>query len=151
MSRNLCKSYCCENIVRLSDLRGKPIEFRRYASYAPHIGTRWDCPTCGTAYFAWWRDMENNGADTYFVIDLSYYESFNDEHDYDYEKARKFLGLPEGTDISEVCKQWWLRCPGEDMFIKPPSEARNLCTDNAEDVQKLWGDWRDDFPRKASR
>jgi len=30
MSRNLCQSSCCDNVLRISDLRGKPIEFRRY-------------------------------------------------------------------------------------------------------------------------
>jgi hypothetical protein len=88
MSRNLCRSSCCENIVRLSDLRGKPIEFRQYGSSDPPvIGTRWDCPTCATIYFAWWRDAKwSERLGDYssgFVIDLSYYATFNDEPDYD--------------------------------------------------------------------
>lgn len=120
MSRNLTTSKCCGNIVRLSDLRGKPIEFRRYGKYAPHIGTRWDCPTCKTVYFAWWRDAiydgnydPRSGNEPKFVIDLAYYESFNDEHDYDGEK------------------------------VMGPEFARHVCLDNAEDAQEIWGTWRD--------
>lgn len=110
MSRNLCRSTCCDNTVRLSDLRGKPIEFRRYFKEPPNIGTRWDCPTCSTAYFAIWRDAEygflTNGIQLLrgFVIDLSYYESFNDE-------------------------------PGQKKEIDNP---RHLCVDDAEDIQEVW-------------
>ena len=110
MSRNLCCSTCCDNIIRLSDLRGKPIEFRRYSKEPPEIGTRWDCPSCNIAYFAIWRDAEYgyvNGRmerTRGFVIDLSYYESFNDE-------------------------------PGEILEMDDP---RHLCVDNAEDIQEIW-------------
>lgn len=82
MSRNLCVSKCCENIVTLSDIRGKPIEFRRYAK-AINIGTKWACPTCETNYFVIWRDQSWDPLNFQmgnFVLDLSYYESFNDEH-----------------------------------------------------------------------
>ena len=111
MSRNLCRSFCCNNTVRLSDLRGKLIEFRRFHTEPPHIGTRWDCPTCSTAYFAIWRDAEYgyvNGKMQVirgFVIDLSYYESYNDE-------------------------------PGKLSEIENP---RYLCLDDAEDIQEIWG------------
>jgi hypothetical protein len=109
MSRNLCRSICCDNIVRLSDLRGKPIEFRRYSDEPPAIGTRWDCPTCDTAYFAWWRDgvwdsASGNGWARGFVIDLSYYDTFNDEH------------YPPYRNDDPSC----------------------LCLDNAEDRQEVW-------------
>lgn len=111
MSRNLCTSSCCGNTVRLSDLRGRAIEFRRYHTEPPHIGTRWDCPTCKTAYFAIWRDAEYswNPGDRMrlsrgFVIDLSYYESFNDE-------------------------------PGDTLEMDNP---RHLCVDDAEDIQDVW-------------
>lgn len=151
MSRNLGRSYCCENFVRLEDMRGRPIEFRRYTKYSPHIGCRWDCPTCGTVYFAWWRDsIDANGVS--FVIDLSYYESFNDEHDLDYAKMAKFLGLPEDTAPGEICKQWWLRCPGEEGLFKGPEHARHVCTDNAEDAQDIsWGSYREDYPLKENK
>jgi hypothetical protein len=41
MSRKLCTSNCCENTVRLSDLRGRAIKFRRCGNDSPSIGTRW--------------------------------------------------------------------------------------------------------------
>ena len=82
MSRNLCTSYCCNNLVKLSDLRGKPIEFRRYYDEPVVIGTKWICPTCQNAYFVWWRDATTDpqqGVIRGFVLDLSYYDSFDDE------------------------------------------------------------------------
>jgi len=124
MARNLGTSECqkCDYKVRLSDIRGKPVEFRRYGPYAPVIGVRFDC-ACGEVYFAsfgveykvWSRDAlasgawkeetlrfpngvamknvncgrfavervfkgqvhaENTGA---FTVDLSYYETYDDE------------------------------------------------------------------------
>lgn len=108
VSRNLCTSSCCDNTVRLSDLRGKPIEFRRYGKEPPLLGTRWDCPACGTAYFAIWRGAEFRNHNHHwgnFVIDLSYYESFDDEHG----------DLPAGLD-----------------------NPAYLCLDDAEDTQETW-------------
>ena len=108
MSRNLCTSSCCGNIVRLSDLRGKPIEFRKMKADPPNIGTRWDCPTYKTAYFVFWRDAKFDDLwgrwSSGFVLDLSYYESFNDEH-----------GDPED-------------------FENPQCQ----CLDDAEDFQWVW-------------
>lgn len=171
MSRNLCTSYCVEcghGPVRLSDLRGKPIEFRRYGDYSPAIGCRWDCPDCGTAYFAIWRDKDefwsreslDNGQwkdpefvlpdgrvfpnheagkfavdRTYtlggvertevhntgcFIIDLSYYETYNDEPIYDDEDGSKRDAIRSGAE--------------------PPW---HLCTDDAENVQWVWGSPRE--------
>lgn len=56
MSRNLCSSYCrtCGYQVKISDLRGKPVEFRQYGRYVPVLGVRFDC-SCGQVYFASWR------------------------------------------------------------------------------------------------
>lgn len=113
MSRNLCTSSCCGNTVRLSDLRGKPIEFRRYHDAPPAIGTKWTCPDCGTVYFVIWRDaqwsIEYGDWVRGFVLDLSYYESFNDEHRYDDDG--NVVGLDE---------PWY------------------LCQDNAEIRQTVW-------------
>lgn len=120
MSRNLCTSSCvdCGHTFRLSDLRGKPVEFRQYGPYAPVLGVKVVCK-CERAYFAAWRyedtvwdhpslrdgswkspvymigsvtlnnrhagrfafedksgNVYNTGA---WSIDLSYYESYNDE------------------------------------------------------------------------
>lgn len=84
MSRNLLRSSCCGNIVRLAHLRGQPIEFRRYAKDPVVIGCKWTCPSCTTNYFAMWRDaIWIGGYDEEtpkFAIDLSYYETFNDEY-----------------------------------------------------------------------
>ncbi len=129
VSRNLCTSTCPEpgcpdpKTVRLTDLLGKPLEARRYGPYAPDIGTRWDCPSCGTAYFVIWRSQDRFWAEPehahhetvdlgrgrsypnrergrfvfealgttqqtgYFVLDLSYYSSFNDEDDVGWDGA----------------------------------------------------------------
>lgn len=81
MSRNLLTSSCCGNIVRLEDLRGKSIEFRRYSHEPVVIGTKWVCPSCRTAYFVIWQDAvwEGNEVSVGFVLDLSYYDTFSDE------------------------------------------------------------------------
>lgn len=147
MSRNLCTSSCesCGYTVRLSDLRDKPIEFRKYGPYAPQIGCKFICE-CGEVYFAIWRhkdgfwdseslkdgswktDVRDAGkfATEYtnhkgevvveqtgcFVIDLSYYATYNDEKHCDSE-AEKLIN--NGTD-----------------------EPWHLCEDNAEEVQWIW-------------
>lgn len=170
MSRNLGKSSCVEcnyGPVRITDLAGKPLEFRRYAKFRPEMGVHWDCPDCGTAYFAyirmydkfwaqdqlttgeWKQDyitlpngtLEKNkhkGKFAYeartleflrkpgdpatttmqtgcFVIDLSYYESFNDEPLYDRDDTGLKEAIRDGSS--------------------PPY---HLCTDGAEDVQWVW-------------
>lgn len=84
MARNLCRSSCCDVVAHLGDMRGKPVEFRRYADGQVFIGVRWNCPRCDTAYFLFWRDTSDDAyGQPYrprFTLDLSYYESFNDEH-----------------------------------------------------------------------
>lgn len=51
-------SSCCNNIVKLSDLVGKPTEFRQYKNYAPTIGVKWICPSCNTEFFAKWKQID---------------------------------------------------------------------------------------------
>lgn len=66
MSRNLCTDRCCGIAVKLSDLAGKPLEFRKYADYRPTVGTKWICPKCNKVYFViirtrdevWGRDLK---------------------------------------------------------------------------------------------
>lgn len=62
MSRNLCRDFCpdCgpETKIKLSDLVGKPIEFRKYGRYSPTIGTKWICPKCGKVYFCHFRKFD---------------------------------------------------------------------------------------------
>lgn len=160
MSRNLCTSSCpnCGYTLSLSDLRGKPVEFRRYGPYAPEIGCRFDC-SCGEVYFAIWRRKDNyweretllSGAwknptltlpdgrtipnpeagrfaverpipwdkDSVwpeetgtFTIDLSYYETYDDEKSYSLHEQE----VRDGK--------------------KPPA---HLCVDDAKDVQVIWG------------
>lgn len=156
MSRNLCSSFCtqCGYHVRLSDLRGKPIEFRRYRPYCPTIGCRFDC-ACGTSYFAMYRHHEKYWGDPRYAfeetlncgpgvelpntlkgkfvlkynnyegeekleetgcytVDLSYYESYNDEPVYD-EAERAAIKSGE----------------------KPPW---HLCMDDAEEHEWVWGE-----------
>lgn len=108
MSRNLCTSQCCGRILRLSDLRGKPVEFRQYGSYSPQMGVRWDCPLCGEAYFAYIHQREKS-----FVIDLSYWTTYNDEPCYDPEITKQILSGE--------------RDPGW------------ICKHDAEELQELWG------------
>ena len=151
MSRNLCTSSCpkCNYTVKLSDLRGKPIEFRQYFNSSPVLGCRFDCE-CGEAYFAIWRYdynfwgeemihqsgeefltfpggtvVKNDNKDRFvresggrkfetghFTIDLSYYESYNDETMSDEDVRAEILS-------------------GE-------REPSFLCLDDAEDYQYLY-------------
>lgn len=108
MARDLFTSSCCGNIVRLADLRGQPIEFRRYCSEPVAIGTKWVCPSCKTAYFAWWNDAVWRGGydepTPKFAINLCYYATFSRD-----KPRRKELD----------------------------SEPKHLCLDNAEDNQKV--------------
>jgi len=101
MARNLCKSKCCNTVVRLSDLRGKPIEFRRFRHEPSVIGTKWLCPECHTAYFVIWRDAIYGYRG--FVLDLSYYESFNDEPGSPEEMNNpRHLCFDDATEVQEV-------------------------------------------------
>ena len=81
---------------------------------------------------------------THFVIDLSYYESFNDEHDVDYNKMAEVLGLSsKEAKVADLYKLWWEKFPKTDMPFKGPENPRHVCTDNAEDAQKIWGKLED--------
>jgi hypothetical protein len=156
MSRNLATSSCetCGYTVRLTDLMGEPIEFRKYGPYVPEIGCKFVCG-CGEVYFAIWRRIEKfwsdesieNGtwktpkADSLFsgfvdeagkfaiertspygsqwveqtgcfVIDLSYYTTFNDE---------KPSSKRQELDILHGAEDPW-----------------HLCKDNALDTQWIW-------------
>lgn len=87
-----------------ADLSGRPIEFRSYGPYVPVIGARWDCPKCGSAYFAAYRTRGNcigcSIAGVYlpdfhgtWEIDLSWWSSYDDERD-DEEDARIGAAAP---------------------------------------------------------
>lgn len=132
-------------------MRGKPIEFRRYGKEPPHIGTRWDCPECQTAYFVIWRDAiwssYGSGYCRGFVLDLSYYESFNDEHAYDDVRMAIDVNMtPHKTVISsgvvvyknylEILETWALTNPDKPMPVS--QDIAYLCLDDAEDSQDVW-------------
>lgn len=105
MSRNLGTSSCCGKVVKLEDLRNKPIEFRRYKSEPVVIGTNWICPSCHTSYFALWRDAQLNswGVVTRgFVIDLSYYDTFNDELSTEPIERPWYICLDNAEDIQDI-------------------------------------------------
>lgn len=50
----LANSSCCGNVVRLSNLVGKTIEFRQFGKSAPQMGAKWTCPSCDVDYFVYW-------------------------------------------------------------------------------------------------
>jgi hypothetical protein len=83
MSRNICEDTCsCGYQFGIPDFVGKPIEFRQYSNDAPVAGVKLPCPTCDIVYFGWYYYREPNELNDYkgrYNIDLSFYESFNDE------------------------------------------------------------------------
>lgn len=159
MSRNLCTSSCpkCGYQVKLSDMRGKPVEFRRYGPYAPEIGVRFDCQ-CGEVYFLMWHHRHEFWSDPskafddelvygrtvipntdkgkfvsvtefrgekrysntgFFDLDLSYYESFNDEK----------IWTDNGNDFVAV--------DAVKRILAGTLEPGDLCTDDAADTQRI--------------
>ncbi len=80
MSRNLLSTSCVEcnaDRVTRSKLIGAPLEFRKYYNEPPVPGVPWTCSACNTKYFVI-LSFNHSGFDE---LDLSYYESFNDEPD----------------------------------------------------------------------
>ena len=150
MSRNLTSSTCVDcgkHTFKLEDMRGKPIEFHGYSNMPPVIGCKCACPDCGTVYFLWWREatwnmpsQHNNfeGNYTGFVIDLAYYESFNDEHGYDGEAMRIELGLPDGAGYWEIRELWDKTFPGRGWLLYSMEDVGSLVKDNREDQQWVW-------------
>lgn len=104
MSRNLLTSSCCGNIVRLEDLRGRPIEFRRYSHKPVVIGTKWVYPSCSTAYFMIWHpaQWERGEVSVGFILALSYYDTFGDELSLKPVDEPKHLCLDSAEDIQKV-------------------------------------------------
>lgn len=149
MSRNLTSSSCCGHIVRLADLRGKPIEFRRYGQYAPEIGTRWDCPTCKTPYFAIWRQGDEYWSEE-ALVDGQYkadFLRFGDQSFPNTEKGKFVIERPNGRAenagyfVIDLSHYWAYN----DEFAPEPADGKPeyLCEDNAEEVQWVWGDISD--------
>ena len=140
MSRNLATSSCCGNTVRLSDLRGKPIEFRRYGPYVPDIGTRWDCPTCNTAYFVIWRTRDkfwHKPEDAFADLDL--FGNPNREkgkfvHQYTFQNEI----VTEDTGCFTLDLSYYESHNDEPGTLGAEGKPRHLCEDNAEDVEWEW-------------
>lgn len=56
MSSNLGQSTClCGHQFTLGSFHGQPIEFRQIGDYAPQMGCKLVCPSCGKVYFGWIR------------------------------------------------------------------------------------------------
>lgn len=145
MSRNLATSTCVTadcprggQPVRLTDLVGKPMEARRYGPYAPRVGVRYDCPGCGTAYFAYvhhydrfWTEPsdadspldaaghpnreqgrfvtpDRQGQTGCFVVDLSYWSTYNDECYGEDDLAGRIDGPPACALDGDAADVQWI-------------------------------------------
>lgn len=127
-----------EEPVRLTEIIGKPLEARRYGPYAPEFGVRYECPGCGTVYFtilrrrdSFWSDPEDADAETdaaghrnrergrfvtadrreqtgCFVIDLSYWSTFNDECYGEDALAGRIDGPPAFTLDGDAADAQWV-------------------------------------------
>ena len=100
MSRNRNRDSCCNNYIKIEDLIGKPLEFRKYGEYAPHPGVKWSCPTCKRVFFVW---IQNNC------------QFWNDPQDFD----KEFIELPDGRRFENVHKgkfaRWIKNHRGEEV------------------------------------
>lgn len=166
MSRNLCTSSCphCGRKVTLADVRGKPIEFRRYGPYVPDIGCRWDCD-CGVAYFVIWRQKDKYWGDELlphahkeefprWVMPAPHHKNSHPGkfyHEYEFPRLAG-MGLPKknihrvetGTftlDLSyyETYNDEQINDPEREAAIRDGKEKPwHLCEDDAEDVYLEW-------------
>lgn len=141
MSRIMPTSTCpeCGYVFRLEDLRGKPIEFRRYSRFAPHIGCKVTC-RCGIDYFVSWRRDWKYWSDQ-AVLDGSFdeetYEGFPNAEKGKF--ARKVLRPFSGEEVVEHLGYFTLSLSYYGSFNDEPGGSSedpwHLCTDNAEDSQ----------------
>lgn len=159
MSRNLASSVCpkCGYTLRLSDVRGKPVEFRRYGRYAPVIGVRFDCG-CGEVYFVSWREQHSfwsresldNGQWKEPVYEFRGMEFQNLQQGKfafetpDFRDRSKLVAHNTGVftlDLSHY--ETYDDEPMEDgpektAIHRSEQHPWHLCTDNAEDTQWVW-------------
>lgn len=154
MASNLARSGCCGNVVRLADLRGRPIEFRRSGPYAPQIGTRWDCPACDTAYFAFWRSYdrywgEAERADSEGTWIGEQFHPNTERGRFVTETSSPLTGERrlEETGCFVIDLAYYAtgrdEAYGEDLTHTSGREPGRLCTDDAADVQWIWGEAAD--------
>jgi hypothetical protein len=134
----------------LSDIRGKPIEFRQYGKYAPQLGCRFDCH-CGEVYFAIWRAQEqfwgrkalSDGSWKKPTLDINGYEFDNNEHG---KFAIEHASHTEETgvftiDLSHYAAYNDEKCGNsflEEQILNGEKDPRHLCVDNALDTQLVW-------------
>ncbi|MDH5523120.1 MAG: hypothetical protein OEY01_03870 [Desulfobulbaceae bacterium] len=100
MAINLATSSCCNHTVRLSDIQGKPLEIRQHGQEAPHFGTRWDCPSCGVAYFV--------------IISREHTFWSNPE-----DALKEYIQLPQGSYIPNKNKGRYILQASDDPDGKP--------------------------------
>lgn len=85
MSRNLLATRCadCDKAsITIQNLIGKKLEFRQYYEEVACPGVPWTCPNCHTKYFVMIERYYSEYEHIWKLrLDLSYYESYNDEHD----------------------------------------------------------------------
>lgn len=162
MSRNLCTDTCveCNNYTfGIADMVGKPIEFRQYSFYNPNLGCRLDCPECGRAYFAWVYFYDPTGAGHHppdypgsYRIDLSFYESYNDEPDDDNINA---VNAPPRYVVTEDTWNRW-----SDDQVPPFFGAEGVWYANGRDRtppegypywSAYWREMREEWNRERNR
>lgn len=102
MSRNLCKDECCGNKIKLSELVGKPLEFRKYYDYCPQPGVKWTCPVCNRTYFVWIRVGHTNwGEDLKHQFENDHID-FGNGHVYPNTNKGKFAKRTQNHKGEEV-------------------------------------------------
>jgi hypothetical protein len=159
MSRNLCTSVCpkCSYTLKLSDVRGKPVEFRRYGKYAPTLGVRFDCE-CGEVYFVAWRSKDaywsreslDSGEWKKPVLEYGG-RQFPNQHQGKFAfETPAFMDpdrvLVQNTGVFTLDLSHYETYDDEPMEDGPEKTAIqrseqqpwHLCTDDAEDTQWVW-------------
>ena len=105
MSRNLCKDQCCGRKIKLADLMGKPLEFRKYHDYRPMPGVKWQCPVCKRVYFIslhtgheyWGESLKHQFENDYIEYYNGYRQPNNDKGKY--AKRIQFMGKEQVTEL----------------------------------------------------
>ena len=147
MSRNLATSTCVnchEHTFQLSDLRDKPIEFRRYGPYAPQIGCKVACPRCNTLYFAIYRQ-----GDKYWSYpEDAFNASPNDPNFGKFARKTEFQGKVqyENTGYFVIDLSHYASYNDEEVYDEAEREAIEagekkpwyLCEVNADNAQWKW-------------
>lgn len=146
MSTNLATSRCpeCKYQVRLSDVRGKPLEIRQSGRYAPHFGVRFDCG-CGEVYFVMLRR-----SDTYWDQETLRSGEWKrpelrmpNGQVFPNREAGKFafedgFGHTENTGTFTLDLSYYGSFNDEKDDWKDGEKPHGLCEDNAEATEWAW-------------